>query len=159
MNIKNKIDTNKLIITRADNGKTLVLLTLEEYKHIIQNFIQDNHLIKINKNPTQQYQKIIKQTLKQCNDIQKEHRWRYINMKPITPNLYATVKLHKDNKPIRPIINCKNSRLLISKQLSKTLHNYLQLSYTYNIRNSIHLMTAYKPSNEIKIQDCVPSTW
>jgi hypothetical protein len=38
----------------------------------------------MNKNPTQQYKKIIKQTLKQCNDIiQKEHKWRYINMNPI----------------------------------------------------------------------------
>jgi hypothetical protein len=60
----------------------------------------------MNKNPTQQYKKIIKQTLKQCNDIiQKQHKWRYINMNPIAPNLYATIKLHKENKPIRPIIN------------------------------------------------------
>jgi hypothetical protein len=39
MNIKNKIGTNKLIITRADKGKTLVILTHEEYKHKIENFI------------------------------------------------------------------------------------------------------------------------
>jgi hypothetical protein len=46
MNIKNKIDMNRLIITRADKGKTLVILTKEEYNHKIQNFIQENHLIK-----------------------------------------------------------------------------------------------------------------
>jgi hypothetical protein len=49
MNIKNKIDTNRPIITRADKGKTLVILTKEEYNHKIQNFIQDNHLITMNK--------------------------------------------------------------------------------------------------------------
>jgi predicted nucleotide-binding protein (sugar kinase/HSP70/actin superfamily) len=70
MNIKNKIDTNKLIITRAEKGKTLIILTHEEYKHKIQNFIQDNHLMKLNKYPTQQYQKIVKQTLKLCSDIE-----------------------------------------------------------------------------------------
>jgi hypothetical protein len=52
MNIKNKIDKNRLIITRADKGKTSVILTKEEYNHKIQSFIQDNHLIKMNKNPT-----------------------------------------------------------------------------------------------------------
>jgi hypothetical protein len=35
MNIKNKIDTNRLIITRADKGKTLVILTKEECNHKI----------------------------------------------------------------------------------------------------------------------------
>jgi hypothetical protein len=58
MNIRKKIDINKLIITKANKGKTLVILTEEEYNHKIKNFIQNNHYIKINKNPTQQYQKI-----------------------------------------------------------------------------------------------------
>jgi hypothetical protein len=57
MNIKNKISKNILTITKADNGKTLVILTQDEYKHEIRNFIQDNQFIMINKNPTQQYQK------------------------------------------------------------------------------------------------------
>jgi hypothetical protein len=66
-------------------------------------------------------------------------------MNPIAPNLYATIKLHKENKPIRPIINWKNAPAYeIAKQVSKTLHNYLQLPYTYNIQNSIQLMTDLK---------------
>jgi hypothetical protein len=69
MSIRRKIDINKLIITKADKGKTLVILTKEEYNHKIKNFIQNNHYVKINKIPTQQCQKIIKQTLKQCNNI------------------------------------------------------------------------------------------
>jgi predicted house-cleaning noncanonical NTP pyrophosphatase (MazG superfamily) len=72
MNIKNKIDTNKLIITKADKRKMLVILTQEEYKHKLHNILQENYLIKMNKNPPQQYQKIVKQTLKQCNDIIKK---------------------------------------------------------------------------------------
>jgi hypothetical protein len=30
-------------------------------------------------------------------------------MNPIAPNLLATIKLHKENKPIRPIINWRNA--------------------------------------------------
>jgi hypothetical protein len=66
-------------------------------------------------------------------------------MNPTAPNLYATIKLHKENKPIRPIINWKDAHAYeIAKQVSKTLHNYLQLPYTYNIQNSIQLMTDLK---------------
>jgi hypothetical protein len=74
INVKNKICKNKLVVTQADKAKTLVILTEEAYKHIIRNCIQDNHFTMINKDPTQQYHKIVKQTLKQCNIIQKEHR-------------------------------------------------------------------------------------
>jgi hypothetical protein len=91
--------------------------------------------IKINNNPTQCYQKEIKQTLMQCvNIIQKEHIWKYTNMNPMAPCMHATIKLHKPNTPIRPIINWKNAPAYeIAKKLSKTLHNYLNLPYTYNV--------------------------
>jgi hypothetical protein len=102
MHIKNKIQKNKLIITKAGKGKTLVILTQEEYKHKIKNVIQDNKFIKSEKNSTQQYKKIVKQTLKQRNNIiQKENKWKYTNMNPTATNLHATIKLHKHNTPIR----------------------------------------------------------
>jgi hypothetical protein len=105
MNIKNIINENKLIITKADKGKTLVILTHKEYKWKINNFIQDNHFTKSNKNPTQQFQKAIKQTLKQCNNVIQKDKWKHVNMNPTAPNLHGTIKLHKPNTPIRPIIN------------------------------------------------------
>jgi hypothetical protein len=61
---KNKVQKNKLTITKSDKGKTLVVLSQEEYEHKIDNIIRDKHFITINNNPTQQYHKIVKQTLK-----------------------------------------------------------------------------------------------
>jgi hypothetical protein len=55
-NIKNKMIKNQLIITKANKGKTLVIITQEEYKHKTNNSIQDNQFTMIN-NPTQYYQK------------------------------------------------------------------------------------------------------
>jgi hypothetical protein len=137
--IKNKMTENNLTIAKADKGKTLVILTQEEYKQKITNFIQDNKYIKIN-NPTQQYQRKVKQTLKQCNIIiPKESTWRYTNMNPVAPALHATIKLHNPNKPIRPIINWKGSPAYeIAKELTKTLATttriqHLQLQ-TPNVR-------------------------
>jgi sugar (pentulose or hexulose) kinase len=57
-----------------------------------------------------------------------------MNMNLTAPDLHATIKLHKHNTPIRPIINWKNAPTYkLAKQLSKTLHNYLQLPQTYNV--------------------------
>jgi hypothetical protein len=63
-------------------------------------------------------------------------------MNPTAPNLYTTIQLQKENTPIRPIISRKNvPAYKLAKQLSKTLHNYLQLPYTYNVRNTVRLIT------------------
>jgi hypothetical protein len=70
---KNEISTNKLIITKADKRKTVVILTQQEYDHKANNFVQDNKFTVITNNPTLHK----KQTLKQCNNVlQKETLWR-----------------------------------------------------------------------------------
>jgi hypothetical protein len=62
-------------------------------------------------------------------------------MNPAAPNLHATIKLHKHNTPIRPIVGWKQAPAYqLAKQLVSTLHDYLQLPNTYNIQNSIQLM-------------------
>jgi hypothetical protein len=54
----------------------------------------------------------------------------------------ATIKLHKQDMPIRPIIDWTNAPPhALSKHLSQMLHNYLHLPYIYNIRNSVYLIT------------------
>jgi hypothetical protein len=60
-------------------------------------------------------------------------------MNRTAPSLHATIKLHKPNTPIRPIINWKNAPAYkLEKQLTKTPHNYLNLPYMYNVRITIH---------------------
>jgi hypothetical protein len=63
----------------------------------------------------------------------------------IVASLHATIKLHKPNTSIRPIINWKTAPAYeLAKQLTKTLHNYLNFPYTYNLRISNHLITELK---------------
>jgi hypothetical protein len=69
-------------------------------------------------------------------------------MNPIARISHVTIKLHKDNRPIRPIITWENAPSYeLAKQLFRILNNYLQLPYTYNIQNSIHLMTDLQTVN------------
>jgi hypothetical protein len=86
----------------------------------------------INSNLAQCYQKRKKETLKQCKyTIQKEKVWKYTNTNTTAPSLHATIKLHKPNTPFGPIINWKNAPAYdLAKQLTKTLHSYLNLPYT-----------------------------
>jgi hypothetical protein len=66
-------------------------------------------------------------------------------MNPTAPNLHATIKLHKPNTPLRPEINWKNAPAYkLAIHLTTTLQNYLHLPYTYNVHNSIHLITDLK---------------
>jgi hypothetical protein len=71
MSIKTKIKENNLIITKAGKSKTLYILTHEDYKLKIDNFIQDNYFTKSDKKPTQQFKRAIKQILKQCKTSYK----------------------------------------------------------------------------------------
>jgi hypothetical protein len=66
-------------------------------------------------------------------------------MDPETPHIHGTIKLHKEEKSVRPIVNCKNSpgykiATLITKLLKYTTH----LPYTYNIQNSEKLINNLK---------------
>jgi hypothetical protein len=96
--IKSKISANKLNITKADKGKTIVICTQEECPSKVNNFIQDNKFTVINNNSTYHYQNTIKQTEKQSNIIiQQETIPRYTNMNLASPSLHATIQLHKPN--------------------------------------------------------------
>jgi hypothetical protein len=65
-----------------------------------------------------------------------------INMNPTAPSHHATIKLHKQNTLIRPIINWRNAPTYeLAKYLTGILHNCLHLPNIYNIQNSIHLTT------------------
>jgi hypothetical protein len=74
---------------------------------------------------------------------QKEKKWKYININPTDPNLHVRIKLHKQNTPIRPIINWRSAPAYkLVKYLTRTLHNCLHLpNILYNIQNSKHLTT------------------
>jgi hypothetical protein len=62
-------------------------------------------------------------------------------MNSTAPNLHTTIKLHKQNTPIRPVINWKYSPAYnIAKFVSNILQETLNLLYTCNIKNYIKLI-------------------
>jgi hypothetical protein len=62
-------------------------------------------------------------------------------MNPEAPHMYATIKLHKEHKPIRPIVNWRESPgYKLAKYMSTRLSEKLQLPYVYNVKDSIELI-------------------
>lgn len=59
-------------------------------------------------------------------------------MKPMAPKLNALIKTHKEDKPIRPVINnIQAPSYKLAIYLSKKLNQPIKLPYTYATRNSM----------------------
>jgi hypothetical protein len=108
--IKQKLIDNNLTITRADKGKTIFIITNETLHNKFLAFTNENHLKRLKKDPTVDFQKKAKKAIKKCNEIiDKSNKLKYIQIKPQAPKLNIAIKLHKDITPIRPIVNYKNA--------------------------------------------------
>lgn len=60
-NISTKLKENKAIITKADKGNTSVIIKKEEYDNKVEEFIHNNNLKNLEKDPTQEFSKLTKQ--------------------------------------------------------------------------------------------------
>ena len=145
-NIKQKLQIGKAMITRADKGRTTVIITIEEYNSKTLDFIHNNNFNPLNSNPTVKFQKNIKENLKQCNMIINKKQAIFLTQnKPRAPHLKAQIKLHKPGTPIRPVVNNINAPAhKLAKFLTKTFKEHITLPYQYNTINSITLAQELK---------------
>jgi hypothetical protein len=68
------------MITTADKGKTLTNIPKQAYDQKIINFINDNSFVNMTHNPTEQYQEVIRSKLNNIIIIQRNQKWRLINL-------------------------------------------------------------------------------
>jgi len=60
-----------------------------------------------------------------------------ISIKPTAPNLNVYIKTHKNDEPIKPVINNTQApSYKIAKYLNKKLHNLICLPHAYNTKHS-----------------------
>ena len=134
------------MITRADKGKTTVIVDIGEYNNSTIDFINSNNFKTLNIDPTNKFQKNVKDSFKQCNMFISKKQVKYltqINRKP--PKIKAQIKLHTQGNPIRPVVNNINAPAFkLAKFLTKTLKEYITLKYQYNVVNSTILTQEFK---------------
>jgi hypothetical protein len=107
--IKKILKENNLITVKADKTKAIVIINKEKLKVKVTNFITENHMKQLNKDPMEIYQKQIHQTIQKRSKLIDKHVHKYLlNIKPMAPQLNVHIKTHKENQPIRPVINNNN---------------------------------------------------
>jgi hypothetical protein len=55
--IKNKLQSNKALITKADKGNTIVITYQQDYQNKIKDLTENNNLITVNSDPTKTFQR------------------------------------------------------------------------------------------------------
>jgi len=129
------------MLVKANKGRTTVIIYKEQYTNKIHNFLTENNIQPLHKNPINKDCKHIQEILQQNNLIFNKRQVKYLLPKnPTPPTLNAQLKLHKPNKPIRPVVNNKNAPTYkTAKKPNDILKQCLCLDNPYNTINSTSL--------------------
>jgi hypothetical protein len=140
--IKKILQHNNLTIAKADKCKAIVIIDKTALGQKIDTSIQENNIMKLNKDPTDSYQRQIQQTMQKCKDLIDKNRSKYtLNIKPTAPKINAYIKTHKDNNPIRPVIdNTQAPSYKIAKFLDRRIKECVNLPNTYTVQNSNNIV-------------------
>jgi hypothetical protein len=131
----------KIVSTKADKGKTIVIMNKDMYTQKVEEFLTNNNFRQLQNDPTDKYQKQVLRIILKCNTLIGQQRKKYLTqIKPQPSTLNAQIKIHKDNETIRPVINNTHAPTYkIAKFLNKWFTNTLQLQNTYVTYNSTQL--------------------
>ena len=144
--LKEKAETHNITYLKADKGNTTVIMNKEDLHKKITNFINENNIKELQSDPTTTYQNITKQTINNSIHMIQNTEKRFLKqIHPTAPNLNAQPKIHKDNIPIRPIINyIKAPAYKLTKHIDKTIRQILNIKNDSHIRNNIELINKIK---------------
>ena len=133
--IRNILRQNNLSITKADKSKTIVVINKNTLKQNVDNFIQENHIPCLNRDPTDTYQKHIQHAIQKCNTLIGKHTEKYlINIKP---KLIVYIKTHKENEPINLVVNNIHApSYKTAKYLNRKLNSLINLPHTDTTKNA-----------------------
>ena len=91
------------------NMNEYVEMDKDDYTKKVESYIMENGYQLMDKYPTKKYQTKIKDVLNE-NGVSMSERTTAMN--PIAPKLKGLVKLHKEARPMRPLVNCIQSPYL-----------------------------------------------
>lgn len=154
-----------LLVLPSDKGNNTAIITKTEYNEKMQSLLNDERTYtKLLRDPTNKYQtennKIVSY-LKSKTYICDEEAKRLRSYNCVSPKIYGLPKLHKPNRPLRPIVSCVNSP---GYKISRFLHdilNKLTPIFQFNVRNSYELVNRLKgetlPDNYVLVSFDVKS--
>jgi hypothetical protein len=141
-NIKTKLKENGVMITQADKGNSLVILSTSQYETKIEGFIQTNHFQTSMNDPTKSFQSRVRKVINNSKTlIPSESKWKYLNLNPTAPSIKGIIKLHKPEHPIRPVANWRGAPTYKLAQLfTHKIKLMAPLPNTHNLENTTDLL-------------------
>jgi len=92
-NLKKKLLTGNAMLAQADKGRTTVIIYKETYTNKIHNFLTENNIQPLHKNPIIRDRKHIQETLKQNNLLFNNKQVKYLLEKPNPSYTECTTKI------------------------------------------------------------------
>jgi hypothetical protein len=144
--IEDKVRTNDLIITKADKGNCTVVLNKVDYVEKVDSFIQENNFQKLDKDPTENFNKMVKSTVSNSKTIFDDWEVKRLNiMNPQTPRFFGLPKLHKVNVPIRPVVSYVNSPCYkLAYKINTIFRSKTSFRPEFGVKNSTDLAERLK---------------
>jgi hypothetical protein len=136
--IQQKLKQQEATIAEADKGRTMVIIYKKNLEDKINTFIEENYIIELKADPTQKFQRIMQNTVRQCKStIRLERRKHITQMNPQAPRLKAKIKVQKTAAPIRPVVSSIHAPThKIAKYINQNIIEFLNLKNEYNIKNT-----------------------
>lgn len=148
-----------LMVTKADKGNATVIITRDQYQERMDDLLKDRKIYKnINKvsiNVTKNKLNKLMSNWETINLISTEQGKFLKNQNGVIPRIYGAPKTHKENNPLRPIIDSSDAPLYnLSSFLGKIIDSATRDS-DYRIKNSYEFKNFIKnitlPENYILI--------
>ena len=140
---RNLMDNECITILPADKGNATVVIDTDEYERKAEDILGKPPFKKIARNPTRRNEKRVNDGLKRLLDKSAIDKETYNSLRVSTagtqpPCFYGTVKIHKPDKPLRPIVSAIGSATYsLSRFVSRILTPYTRTARSF-IMNTDH---------------------
>ena len=146
---KELFENPNIIIRKADKNSTYVIMNKTTYLSKLDQLISDTTKFKeIKKDPTNSLKTKANKLISTVNATQSDIKLNKIKGEYKPGYIYGTVKVHKENNPLRPIISQVTSPIY---QLSKTLNEIITpyIPSKYSLKSTYDFIDILQSNNFI----------
>ena len=128
---KNLRDNNNIVIRRADKSNIYVTMKKTDYIDKIENILSDSSkFVKISKDPTESVKQQANNLISSLNVVCGDLKLQKVVGEFSPGYIYGTVKTHKNNNPLRPIISqIPTPTYQLAKKINEIILPYLPAKY------------------------------
>ena len=145
-----------VIVRKADKANMFVIMEKSEYKQKLNNILNDPEKFKeLKSNPIRKLKVKLNKMINKVNNGQNQKILHPIVGECHPGYLYGTVKIHKQNNPLRPIISqIPTPTYKLAKQLNAIIADYLPAKYQISSTDEfLSIIRATRPSGIVASLD------